>query len=840
MLGIDFGTSSTVAVVKLDDGRTVPLLFGETPLLPSAVCVTPGSELLVGRDAIQASRSRPEAFEAHPKSRIDDGEVLLGDQAVPVAELIGAVLRRVHDEAVRVAGAAVGRLVLTHPAGWGARRRRTLREAATVAGLPTAVLVAEPVAAAAYYVHVLGHAVPPGGLLVVYDFGAGTFDASVVRRTGDGFEVLAEAGILDAGGLDIDAAIVAHLGAVHGVSDPEGWRRLTAPTTPADRRMSRTFWDDVRIAKETLSRTSTTTIFAPILERDAVLGREQLEHLARPLLDRTVAATRLAVRNAGISTKEIAAVFLVGGSSRMPLSATLLHRSLEIPPTVIEQPELIVAGGTLHVHGADPRTAEPPLQNKAPTSVPQEASPLAVVQQPTPPTPVLPDPPAPTSPVTVSPAPSSPAYTLPHTSVHAGHQPGGRDGLSAGRPVQTAAPIAPSHADQGQPRTTVEVTGPTAPARRRRRLLAIVATAVAVIIIVVVVAIARQSEPPATDPTLTKSSGNALTNPAESSTASATITPTINPTRLATLTGHKDSVWSVAFSPDGKTMATASRDKTVMVWNVANPATPTPITTLTGHKDFVQSVAFSPDGKTMATASSDTLMVWNVANPAVPTPMATLTDHKDSVGSVAFSPDGKTMATASADKTVMVWNVANPATPTHITTLTDHKAWVPSVAFSPDGKTMATASADKTVMVWNVANPATPTRITTLTGHNDSVWSVAFSPDGKTMATASADKTVMVWNVANPATPTRITTLTGHNDSVWSVAFSPDGKTMATASRDKTVMVWNVANPATPTRITTLTDHTDSVGSVAFSPDGKTMATTSDDDTAIVWRLTAT
>jgi peptidylprolyl isomerase len=122
-----------------------------------------------------------------------------------------------------------------------------------------------------------------------------------------------------------------------------------------------------------LSRAATTTIFVPILEVDAVLGREQLDHLARPLLERTVAATLLALRSAGIGVEEIAAVFLVGGSSRMSLPVTMLHEALGVAPTVIEQPELIVAGGTLHLNGAGPLGAEVLAKNEVPVAVPREA-----------------------------------------------------------------------------------------------------------------------------------------------------------------------------------------------------------------------------------------------------------------------------------------------------------------------------------------------------------------------------------------------------------------------------------------------------------------------------------
>ncbi len=227
-LGIDFGTSNTVAVLSRPDGRTAPVLFGETPLLPSAVCLDPGGSggLLVGRDALHAGRSRPEFLEPNPKRRIDEGTVLLGDREIAVAYLIAGVLHRVATEARRVSGDnAVAETVLTCPAGWGAPRRQVLLDAAQAAGLGSVSLLAEPVAAAAYFVRVLGNDIPDGSALVVYDFGAGTFDASVVRRTPGGFTVLAEEGLREAGGLDVDAAIVGYLGAIYAAGSPEHRRR---------------------------------------------------------------------------------------------------------------------------------------------------------------------------------------------------------------------------------------------------------------------------------------------------------------------------------------------------------------------------------------------------------------------------------------------------------------------------------------------------------------------------------------------------------------------------------------------------------------------------------------
>lgn len=343
-LGIDFGTANTVAVLAVPGREPRPLLFDGSPLLPSAVALDAGGELRVGQDALRASVADPGSFEPYPKRCVDDGTVLLGPAELPVADLIAAVLRRVDDEATRVAGERPAEVALTCPAAWGSRRRETLLVAAGAA-LPRVRLVTEPVAAANYFVEVAQGRVPAGDVAVVYDFGAGTFDASVVRRTGSGFEVLAAEGLPDCGGLDVDAALVAHLATVLRQRDETLWRQLDEPGDTPQRRARRQLWENVRAGKEALSRSANTLVHVPLFDTEEQIGREQLEALAAPIVDRTVAATRLALRAAGVEPGEVAAIFLTGGSSRIPLVATALHQALGVAPTVIEQPELAVAEG---------------------------------------------------------------------------------------------------------------------------------------------------------------------------------------------------------------------------------------------------------------------------------------------------------------------------------------------------------------------------------------------------------------------------------------------------------------------------------------------------------------
>ena len=231
---------------------------------------------------------------------------------------------------------------------------------------------------------------------------------------------------------------------------------------------------------------------------------------------------------------------------------------------------------------------------------------------------------------------------------------------------------------------------------------------------------------------------------------------------------------AVAFSPDGRLLASAGGDKTVRVWRAATGA---PVHKLTGHKSGVSGVAFSPDGCLLASAGDDkTVRVWEAATGA---PLRTLTGHAGWVLGVAFSGDGRLLASAAEDGTVRVWEAATGAP---LRTLTGHADQVYGVVFSPDGSTLASAGNDHTVRVWEDAT-GSAVRVRTLTGHTGWVSAVAFSPDGRQVASGGSDGTVRVWEAATGA-PLR--TLTGHAGWVLGVAFNRDGSLIASAGRDKT------------------------------------------------------
>ncbi len=283
-------------------------------------------------------------------------------------------------------------------------------------------------------------------------------------------------------------------------------------------------------------------------------------------------------------------------------------------------------------------------------------------------------------------------------------------------------------------------------------------------------------------------------------------------TLLKTLRGHSGTVTSVSFSPDGKTIASASLDGTVKLWSIDGKL----LHTLQGHTDWLWGVSFSPDGKTIASASADdTVKLWSLNGKL----MATFQCTQGGINEVGFSPDGKTIASAGNDGTVKLWNLDG----TLRQTFDAHISWVRSVSFSPDGKTIVSGGRDKTVKLWNL--DGTPLR--TLPGHGDEVRSVSFSPDGKTIASSSRDQTVKLWKLDG----TLLKTIQGHDGQVIEINFSPDGKTLASASADDTVKLWSLDE----TLLKTISGHFSYVQSVSFSPDGKIHASASNDRNVKLW-----
>lgn len=292
---------------------------------------------------------------------------------------------------------------------------------------------------------------------------------------------------------------------------------------------------------------------------------------------------------------------------------------------------------------------------------------------------------------------------------------------------------------------------------------------------------------------------------------------------------------AVAFSPDGRLLASGAGDRTVILRDVTDPAHPTPVAVLTGHRGAVNAVAFSPDGRLLASGAGDwTVVLWDVSDPARPARWAPLVHRRPGlllrdgwrqggVHAVAFSPDGRWLA-CGVDRTVVLWDVGDPARPVRTAVVRPQaRDWakaltsgggpaVHSVAFSPDGRSLATGSGDLgvvsgtygswrhgAVILWDLGDPAHPVRTGTGTvplprGRDTAqVYAVAFSPDGRSLASGCENATVTLWDVTDPAHLAATATLVGLRGAVRALAFRPDGRLLAGCGAGGTVRLWDTS-----------------------------------------------
>ncbi|GGM65727.1 Hsp70 family protein [Dactylosporangium sucinum] len=751
-LVVDFGTSASSAALVA--GGQVRLLKEPSSGLyswPSAVSLE-GDRLLVGTAAERRKRAEPGAYRGEFKR--DLGQALpvpLGERTYAPEELVAAVLNVFRDRAAELHGEPVHRLLLTVPASYGEGdpRRALMVAAGEAAGFPEVQLVAEPVAAA--FAPVAGAGFAAGQVVLVYDFGGGTFDAAVVRCGDDGVhEIIGHAALDDCGGRDIDALLASHVRASGGPALAE---TLTADGL-GGLRMRLQLADFVRGVKHQLTDAQTVEDFVTPLAPPYRLDRPQLDTLVAPLLERTVDCCRELLRECRVDPRGLTAVLLVGGTSRMPAVREAVAEALRVPARWAEDPELAVVQGAAALAGragARRLAPSPPVPDLVPLrwDLPGEmATVLRWLAEPG----TEYEPGADLAVVrtrdgmlwTLT-APDEPG-TLAAIHAPAGTSAVAGDWLATVAPTREPAPVAPDLPELiEEPRRALSIEvrfGDHAAFSSDGRWFAV----------------------------------EDVYDGCVWDATSGTLRTRVKP---------KGGIDALAFSPDGERLVTAGNDDgRIIIWELAAGERLLRFDTGTRVKDL----ALSPDGRWIVTACDPVhtglwpspgpdrhgkLTIWDAGTGA---------RHRDLpldgvVKCLAISPDGTRLATGG-DRFGTLWDLDTGKRLFGV----QHKSQLTAVAFSSDGTRLATASWDSTAALWDTATGQRLVQVR----HGKGVSSMALSPSGRWLATAN-DKQVRLWDALTGAL---LRTIEAANPR--SIAFHPDGLRLAIAG-SKT-RIWQIAS----------------------------------------------
>jgi molecular chaperone DnaK (HSP70) len=341
-LGVDLGTTFAAAAVANDAHVEMVTLGDRSMVMPSVVYVRDDGTLVAGDAAASRAVSNPDRVATEIKRRLGDPTpLLLGGSFRPVTDLLATLLQDVIARVTAEQSLEPEVVVLTYPANWGPFRQGLFEEVPQLVGISDAQTVTEPEAAAAY--HAATRQLAPEETIAVYDLGGGTFDAAVLRRTGESIDILGmPEGIERLGGADFDETVLSFVN--HATGGALSELDMGGPRTAVALARLR---QDCILAKEALSFDTETVIpvFLPGGHLEVRLTREQFEELIRARIESTIGTLQRTLRSAGVSPEALSTVLVVGGSSQIPLVARMLSRELERPLVVDAHPKHAVALG---------------------------------------------------------------------------------------------------------------------------------------------------------------------------------------------------------------------------------------------------------------------------------------------------------------------------------------------------------------------------------------------------------------------------------------------------------------------------------------------------------------